>query len=86
MSRFGNETKFRVESAKMIATWQLSLRGTPYIYQGQELGMVNARFPSINDYRDIETKIFYEQEMKKGEMTKEEIMEAIHRKGRDNTR
>ncbi len=53
VSRFGDDGRYRVESAKMLATMLLTLRGTPYIYQGDEMGMTNARFGSIKDYRDV---------------------------------
>src|SRR5690606_38576808 len=59
VSRFGDDGRYRVESAKMLATFVHMLQGTPYIYQGEEIGMTNVRFPSIDDYRDIETLNMY---------------------------
>ena len=59
MSRFGDDGAYRVESAKMLATVLHLHRGTPYIYQGEELGMTNAPFDSIDDFRDIESLNHY---------------------------
>ena len=55
VSRFGDDGHYRVESAKMLGTFLHMLQGTPYVYQGEEIGMTNVAFPSIDDYRDIET-------------------------------
>ena len=85
VSRFGNDKKYRVESAKMLATLLHTLPGTPYVYQGEEIGMTNVVFDNIEDYRDIETLNFYCEMTKKG-FSKEKIMEAIHRISRDNAR
>ncbi|MEJ1715014.1 alpha-amylase family glycosyl hydrolase, partial [Escherichia coli] len=60
VSRFGNDGKYRVESAKMLATFNHMLEGTPYIYQGEEIGMTNIHLQSIDDYRDVETLNYYE--------------------------
>jgi len=54
VSRFGNDEQYRVESAKLLATLLHTLRGTPYIYQGEELGMTNVRFDQLEDYRDVD--------------------------------
>ena len=54
VSRFGNDGKYRVEAAKMLATMLLSLQGTPFIFQGDEIGMTNVAFESIHDYRDVQ--------------------------------
>ena len=54
VSRFGNDGPFRVESAKLLGTFNHMLQGTPYIYQGEEIGMTNVRFDTIDDYQDIE--------------------------------
>lgn len=59
VSRFGNDTVYRSESAKMLAVFLLSLRGTPYIYQGQEIGMTNFDFSSMDEIRDIESRNVY---------------------------
>ncbi|WP_379152407.1 alpha-glucosidase [Paenibacillus sp. sgz5001063] len=85
VSRFGNDAKYRIESAKMLATFMLTLEGTPYIFQGEEIGMTNAHFPSIGDYRDVETLNYYEQAKMKG-LSDNEIMKAIWNKSRDNAR
>ncbi len=85
VSRFGDDKKYRVESAKMLATLLYTLPGTPYLYQGEEIGMTNVAFDNIEDYRDIETLNFY-REMTKKSLPKEKIMEAIYRISRDNAR
>jgi len=85
VSRFGDDKKYRVESAKMLATLLYTLPGTPYLYQGEEIGMTNVAFDNIEDYRDIETLNFYREMTKKG-LPKERIMEAIHPISRDNAR
>jgi len=86
VSRFGNDTTYRVESAKMLATWLHMLQGTPFIFQGEEIGMTNIQFKSIEDYRDIETLNMYREEMQKGIKTKDQIMDGIYKKSRDNAR
>ena len=55
VSRFGNDQQYRKESAKMLATTIHMMRGTPYIYQGEEIGMTNHYFTDINQYRDVES-------------------------------
>ncbi|GAW29438.1 alpha-glucosidase [Carboxydocella sp. ULO1] len=85
VSRFADDGEYRVPSAKMLATFLLTLQGTPYIYQGQEIGMTNVKFDSIEDYRDIETLNMYREELAKGSKP-EEILPLIHAKGRDNSR
>lgn len=85
VSRFGNDGKYRVESAKMLATFTHMLEGTPYIFQGEEIGMTNITYSSIDDYRDVETLNYYEQQRKIGK-PEEEIMAAIWKKSRDNAR
>nr|WP_145156721.1 alpha-glucosidase [Paenibacillus terrae] len=86
VSRFGNDGEYRVPSAKMLATLLHTLKGTPYIYQGEELGMTNIQFNSIEDYRDIEILNMYEERVTQGNTDPGTIMEAIHTKGRDNAR
>lgn len=86
VSRFGNDGEYRVPSAKMLATLLHTLKGTPYIYQGEELGMTNIHFNSIEDYRDIEILNMYEERVTQGNADPGTIMEAIHAKGRDNAR
>lgn len=85
VSRFGDDKKYHIESAKMLATLLHTLPGTPYIYQGEEFGMTNVAFDNIKDYRDIETLNFYREKTKEG-LPKEKIMENIHQTSRDNAR
>ncbi|RLL46954.1 alpha-glucosidase [Oceanobacillus piezotolerans] len=85
VSRFGNDKEYRVESAKMLATCLHMMQGTPYIYQGEEIGMTNVRFDSIDDYKDIETLNIYKEKMEEGQ-DPTQIMESIYAKGRDNGR
>ncbi|UPM52918.1 glycoside hydrolase family 13 protein [Gottfriedia acidiceleris] len=85
VSRWGNDKEYRIESAKMLATILHLMQGTPYIYQGEEIGMTNIRFESIDDYDDIETKNMYNERISKG-YKHEDIMESIYTKGRDNAR
>ncbi len=85
LSRFGNDKEYRVESAKMLATFLLTLRGTPYIYQGEEIGMTNVAFDSIDDYRDLNTVYTYNSEVGNG-VASEEILKRIHSFSRDNSR
>jgi oligo-1,6-glucosidase len=86
VSRFGNDGKYRVESAKMLGTLLHFMQGTPYIYQGEEIGMTNVRFASIDDYQDIETKNMYEERVFELGFDPIDVMESIYAKGRDNAR
>ena len=85
VSRVGDEGKYRLESAKMLATALHGLKGTPYIYQGEEIGMTNAHFTDISQYRDIESLNYYNLMKRKGK-PEEEIYESLRRKSRDNAR
>jgi len=85
VSRFGDDRRYRVESAKMLATLLHFQQGTPYIYQGEEIGMTNVAFPDIADYRDIETLNMYREAVARGRPPAE-LLRAIHAKGRDNAR
>jgi len=85
VSRFGNDKKYRVESAKMLATLLHTWQGTPYIYQGEEIGMTNVQFKDISEYKDIETLNMYKEKTEQG-VTKEKLMNAIYAIGRDNAR
>lgn len=85
VSRWGNDGPFREQSAKMLALLLHGMAGTPYIYQGEELGMTNVRFPEISQYQDIETRNMYRERLEKG-YDKEAVMESIYAKGRDNAR
>ena len=86
VSRFGNDGPYRVESAKMLATLIHMLQGTPYVYQGEEIGMTNVAFESIDDYRDIQTLNLYREMVQEKGMAPEEIMPIVHAKSRDNAR
>ena len=85
VSRWGNDKEYRVESAKMLATMLYGLQGTPYIYQGEELGMTNVAFPTIDDYRDIETLNMYRERTQAG-YSEADILRSLHAKSRDNAR
>lgn len=85
VSRWGNDKEYRVESAKMLATLLHGMKGTPYIYQGEELGMTNIRLENINEYNDIETLNMYKDRISKG-YAHDDIMNSIYIKGRDNAR
>ncbi|RUT31589.1 alpha-glucosidase [Paenibacillus zeisoli] len=87
VSRFGNDSspELRNVSGKMLATLLHTLQGTPYIYQGEELGMTNVRFESIEDYKDIEILNMHKEYTAAGRDEKT-IMESIYSKGRDNAR
>ncbi|MBB5174017.1 oligo-1,6-glucosidase [Texcoconibacillus texcoconensis] len=85
VSRFGNDGQYREKSAKMLATLLHMMKGTPYIYQGEEFGMTNVQFEDIHDYRDIETLNMYKEKREEG-VPHEEIMQSIYVKGRDNAR
>ncbi|AJS59951.1 glycoside hydrolase family 13 protein [Paenibacillus sp. IHBB 10380] len=87
ISRFGNDCEeYRVISGKMLATCLHMLKGTPYIYQGEEIGMTNVTFESIDEYRDIESLNVYRDYTESKHLTSQEIMHAIHERGRDNAR
>lgn len=86
VSRFGNDGIYRIESAKMLATVLHMMKGTPYIYQGEEIGMTNVRFQSIDEYRDIETLNMYKEKVIDHGEDIEKVMESIYIKGRDNAR
>lgn len=84
VSRFGNDGKYRKESAKMLATLLFTLQGTPYIYQGEEIGMTNVPFDDIRQFRDIETLNAYKTLLRK--YPEDKVMELIRAKSRDNAR
>ncbi len=84
VSRWGDDGKYRVESAKMLAILLHGMQGTPYIYQGEELGMTNVRY-DMEEYRDIETLNLYRERLEKG-YQKEDVMDSIYGKSRDNAR
>jgi trehalose-6-phosphate hydrolase len=85
VTRYGNDQEYHKESAKMLATTVHMMQGTPYIYQGEEFGMTDPKFKSIDQYRDVETLNYYEIMKEKG-IAESEIMAIIERKSRDNSR
>ncbi|WP_338449790.1 alpha-glucosidase [Niallia oryzisoli] len=85
VSTWGDVENFWETSAKCLATMYFLMQGTPFIYQGQEIGMTNVQFPSIDDYNDVAIKNLYHNGLKEGQ-THEELMEIIWKNGRDNSR
>ena len=85
VSRFGNDKIYHKESAKMLATMIHLLRGTPYIYQGEEIGMTNAYFTDINQYVDVES-LNYFKILKEQGINEEEIYKVLQERSRDNSR
>lgn len=86
VSRFGNDTAFREESGKMLAMLIHMMRGTPFIYQGEEIGMTNVSYENLEDYKDIEIHNLYKEEVLTGRVTEKEFRKAIDFAGRDNAR
>ncbi len=86
VSRFGNDGEYRIPSAKLLGTLLHTLKGTPYVYQGEELGMTNVKFPMIDDYKDIESLNMYNERVTHGGADPGTVMEAIQTRGRDNAR
>ncbi|MDE9459476.1 alpha,alpha-phosphotrehalase [Xenorhabdus bovienii] len=85
VSRFGDEHQHHRTSAKMLAMVLHGMQGTPYIYQGEELGMTNPHFERIEEYRDIESLNMYQERIEQG-MAPEEILAILAQKSRDNSR
>ena len=85
VSRFGNDTQYRQASAKLLAMLLLSMRGTVFLYQGDEIGMTNVAFPSIHDYNDIETITSYNEAAQAGR-DMGEFLKIVHDRSRDNAR
>ncbi|MBP6627362.1 MAG: DUF3459 domain-containing protein, partial [Arenimonas sp.] len=87
VSRFGDDRpEHRVTSAKLLGTWLHGLQGTPYVYQGEELGMGNVAFPSIDDYQDIESRNYWRTAVAERGEDPATVLNSIHAKGRDNAR
>lgn len=87
VSRFGNDSEeYRERSAKMLATCIHMMQGTPYVYQGEELGMTNVPFETIRDFRDLDSINAYHELTKKGIFTGEEMLKYLRYKSRDNAR
>lgn len=85
VSRWGDDTQYRVQSAKSFAVLLHLMKGTPYIYQGEEIGMTNCPVDDISKVDDIESRNMYKEEIEKGK-DPQEILKAINYKGRDNAR
>ncbi|MEW4271941.1 alpha,alpha-phosphotrehalase [Priestia megaterium] len=85
VSRYGDDELYHNKSAKMLATTIHLMQGTPYIYQGEEIGMTNPKFSSIDEYRDVESLNVYEIKRAQG-MDENEILEILKHKSRDNSR
>ncbi|WP_339182071.1 alpha,alpha-phosphotrehalase [Oceanobacillus sp. FSL W7-1293] len=85
VSRFGDDTVYHKESAKMLATSLHLMQGTPYIYQGEEIGMTNPGFEDISQYRDVESLNMYKIKKAEG-LSNQEIIEILQQKSRDNSR
>ncbi|POO89538.1 alpha,alpha-phosphotrehalase, partial [Clostridium sp. 2-1] len=85
VSRFGNDKEYLKESAKMLATTIHMMRGTPYVYQGEEIGMTNPYFDKIEKYRDVESINYYNILKEQGK-SEEEILQILKAKSRDNSR
>ncbi|MCE7994648.1 MAG: alpha-glucosidase [Roseivirga sp.] len=85
VSRFATDGKYREEASKLLATLLMTMRGTPYVYQGDEIGMSNVAFESTEDYRDVETLNYFRQLEADGQNPQDHIHNA-HQMGRDNAR
>jgi alpha-glucosidase len=85
VSTWGDSNKYWDKSAKCLATLYFLMQGTPFIYQGQEIGMTNVQFDSIDDYKDVAVKNLYNEERKQGK-SHNEVMKVIWKTGRDNSR
>ncbi|WP_347551028.1 alpha,alpha-phosphotrehalase [Pseudalkalibacillus hwajinpoensis] len=86
VSRYGNDGEFRRESAKMLATTMHMMQGTPYIYQGEEIGMTNPKFDDISSYRDVESLNSYSILKDEKGYSVEDVLEILRHKSRDNSR
>lgn len=85
VSSWGNDQQYWKESAKMLGALYFLMKGTPFIYQGQEIGMTNVKFPDIEDYNDVGMVNYYKVEAAKG-VPHDDIMEVVWKQGRDNSR
>ncbi|MEZ8306176.1 alpha,alpha-phosphotrehalase [Vibrio splendidus] len=86
VSRLGNDQQYRVESAKMLAASVHMMQGTPYIYQGEEIGMTNPVYTEISQYRDVESTNMYDIMVNRDGVTHEDMMAILAQKSRDNSR
>lgn len=85
ISRFGDEQKYFLESGKMLAAMIHLMRGTPYIYQGEEIGMLNTHYADISSYKDVESLNYFDILLKQNKTSKE-ALEIINSRSRDNCR
>ncbi|MBY6198306.1 glycoside hydrolase family 13 protein [Vibrio hangzhouensis] len=85
VSKYGDDGQYRIKSAKMLATVLHCMKGTPYIYQGEEIGMTNVKFDRLEQYQDIESLNFYKVKTEAG-VSHDEMMHALAENGRDNAR
>ncbi|MEZ8734451.1 MULTISPECIES: alpha,alpha-phosphotrehalase [unclassified Vibrio] len=86
VSRLGNDQQYRVESAKMLAASVHMMQGTPYIYQGEEIGMTNPSYTEISQYRDVESTNMYDIMVNRDGVAHEDMMAILAQKSRDNSR
>ena len=87
VSRYGNDDVYRERSAKMLATCLHMMQGTPYVYQGEELGMTNVPFESVEDFRDLDSiNAYHELVEDKKVFSREEMLHYLRYKSRDNAR
>ena len=86
VSRWGDDGRYRRESAKMLYTMIMTMQGTPYVYQGEEIGMTNVHFDSIEDYQDIQIRNAWKERVEEGGEDPKKMMDAIWYIGRDNSR
>jgi oligo-1,6-glucosidase len=86
VSRLGDDAQFRVESAKLLGTFIHMLQGTPYVYQGDEIGMTNVAFESIEEYRDVATRNMYKETVEEKGVDPQAALKVVHAKSRDNAR
>ncbi|MGC9458206.1 alpha,alpha-phosphotrehalase [Vibrio genomosp. F10] len=86
VSRLGNDTEYRVESAKMLAASIHMMQGTPYVYQGEEIGMTNPHYGNIDQYKDVESINMYEIMVNQENVSHEDMMAILAQKSRDNSR
>ncbi|MFA0304645.1 alpha,alpha-phosphotrehalase [Vibrio splendidus] len=86
VSRLGNDQQYRVESAKMLAASVHMMQGTPYIYQGEEIGMTNPGYTEISQYRDVESTNMYDIMVNRDGVAHQDMMAILAQKSRDNSR
>ncbi|WP_332402817.1 alpha,alpha-phosphotrehalase [Vibrio metschnikovii] len=86
VSRLGNDSQYRVESAKMLAASIHMMQGTPYVYQGEEIGMTNPGYTSIEQYRDVESTNMYDIMVNQQGVSEQEMLAILAQKSRDNSR